>query len=256
MTTQKPRALILGCGYTGTVLRTRLIEQGFAVHTTNRVSKNHSLTFALNNKLSWQNLPEVDVTFWTFATNDLNLTQEFWQSQSHKLGKTILIGSTSNYKHDDFDIVDENFSWDMNLPRAVCEKYLQEKGVVIALSAGIYGPQRNPLNWLKRGLISHENDWVNLIHVDDLVTTLIQAFWFGDKGDIFNVSDGETKSWQEIAKWALAKNYLNKWPDFHQTSPKKNKKITNQKMRALLKVSLAYPDVFCGVDHIYKMQTD
>ncbi|MBK1655545.1 SDR family oxidoreductase [Allochromatium vinosum] len=66
--------------------------------------------------------------------------------------------------------------------------------LIVLRVAGIYGPDRLPLERLKRGLPlvrPEEAPYSNRIHVDDLVTVCVAAMERGRHGAIFNVSDGQ-----------------------------------------------------------------
>lgn len=65
--------------------------------------------------------------------------------------------------------------------------------IIILRVAGIYGPDRLPLERLRKRLPmvgEDEAPWTNRIHVDDLVEVLMAAMGRGRDGEVYNVSDG------------------------------------------------------------------
>ena len=66
-------------------------------------------------------------------------------------------------------------------------------GVVVLRVAGIYGPDRLPIDRLRRGLpmvAEDEAPWTNRIHVDDLAAICVAAMDRAPDGAVYNVSDG------------------------------------------------------------------
>ncbi len=65
--------------------------------------------------------------------------------------------------------------------------------LVVLRVAGIYGPDRLPLQRLRAGLPlvrAEESPWTNRIHVADLVQVCLAAMQRGRDGEVYNVSDG------------------------------------------------------------------
>ena len=94
------------------------------------------------------------------------------------------------------------------------EEVLMEEGAVVLRSAGIYGPPlgqlnaRNPLDWLRAGMIASPESYLNLIHVKDLARTIVTALESEVSGDHFIVSDGTPRRWKEIEAWAVERGFV------------------------------------------------
>ena len=63
---------------------------------------------------------------------------------------------------------------------------------------GIYGPGRNPLDWIRQGRIGPSRKYVNLIHVEDLAAICLAVLDRGYPSEAYNVSDGQAHTWKEI----------------------------------------------------------
>jgi len=92
---------------------------------------------------------------------------------------------------------------DRTKPRVQGEKYLRNELCHIVLRvAGIYGPGRNLLDWIRQGRIGSSRKYVNLIHVEDLAAICFAALDRGHPGEAYNVSDGQPHTRNEI--WPTA----------------------------------------------------
>jgi nucleoside-diphosphate-sugar epimerase len=134
------------------------------------------------------------------------------------------------------------------------------KCTVILRLAGIYGPGRVPfLDKLRAGepIAAPSDGWLNLIHVDDAADTVVAADHltpFGEFPRIYCVSDGEpvprAEYYGEVARQIGAPP-----PQFGepgQDSPRaaraeSNRRVSNARMLAELRVTLTYPDYRAGL---------
>jgi len=197
--------LILGRGYTGKFLDRFLIELGHEVVSTSR-SDSGLVNFVLEDHSTWDSLPrDCDGTFFTLAVKDSKLIKRFLSEKASQLGKIVFIGSTSGFLVTEYDqIVTETTALDRNNLRVQAEYEIRLAGGVCVISAGIYGPERSPLRWVKEGRISPNRRFVNFIHVEDLTRILYKAMLSGNSGDIYLASDGQPMRWSEIIRcWGL-----------------------------------------------------
>ncbi len=117
--------------------------------------------------------------------------------------RVVYISTTGVYGDCDGDWVDEsrpvNPGAERSQRRLDAERRLRawsaQTGVehVILRVAGIYGPDRLPLNRIREGLPlvrADEAPYTNRIHEDDLVQVCIAAMEKPVAGEVFNVSDG------------------------------------------------------------------
>jgi nucleoside-diphosphate-sugar epimerase len=120
--------------------------------------------------------------------------------------------------------------------------------------AGIYGPGRSALDALKRGTarrVVKPGQVFSRIHVEDLATVLLASIAQPHPGAIYNVCDDEAAAPEDVVTYAasllgLAPPALE---DFAQAdlSPMArsfyddNKRVSNQRIKDELGVSLRYP---------------
>jgi nucleoside-diphosphate-sugar epimerase len=141
------------------------------------------------------------------------------------------------------------------------EKHPQTR-VVILRVVGIYGPDKLPLERIKRGeplLDEKYPAYVNLIHIDDLAQACYQALRSGKSKQIYNVSDGHpilmTRYFQAIAEQfnlpqppliSLEEAKERLTPGF-LSYLKESKRIDNTKMLKELGVRLKYPNAIKAI---------
>jgi len=135
------KILILGYGYAGHGVDQELekAEYDVQVFRTSRTKAEH-IHFDFENPDTWENIPEVDGTIWTFPAKNLETLKAFLKDYGKRLGKIVIVGSTGHFvstKED--EIVDERHSRDTTVPRVVCENYIVSQQGVLVCSAGIYG---------------------------------------------------------------------------------------------------------------------
>jgi nucleoside-diphosphate-sugar epimerase len=132
---------------------------------------------------------------------------------------------------------------------------------VILRVPGIYGPDRLPLERLRRGepvLRPEDAGPGNRIHVDDLVTACISALACGASG-AFNVTDGDHSTTTEylLATAELAglppPRMVTRAEAQAQISPgmlsflDETRRVDNTRMREVLRAPLKYPDLRSGI---------
>jgi nucleoside-diphosphate-sugar epimerase len=194
----KAQTLILGAGYTGQVLAEHLN----AAYTRRQPLSASAIYFDLNQPDCWQNIPNVPQIIWTFPATPLEQVQAFYNAHLIQVPKLFVYASTSCYQVDEDDAwIDETQPLDLSRERVKSEEWLREHGATILVLAGIYGPNREPRNWLQRGLIKTPYKRLNLIHRDDIVAITSQLL----NSDLdlrhqrINLADGEPLRWKEIA---------------------------------------------------------
>ncbi|TKB52079.1 MAG: hypothetical protein E8D50_09465 [Nitrospira sp.] len=123
------------------------------------------------------------------------------------------------------------------------EEYLREHhGAIVLRVAGIYGPGRNPLDWITTGRVSPSRKYVNLIHAEDLAAICLLALEKGKPGESYNVSDGTPRTWNEIyataqQRWGVAAAAGKK-----DGSP--GKRISTAKLRSELGYRFRHSDLY------------
>ncbi|MEO5956897.1 MAG: hypothetical protein ABIR36_14575, partial [Nitrospiraceae bacterium] len=145
--------------------------------------------------------------------------------------------------------IDEAAPIDLSKPRVQGEEFLREKhGAIVLRVAGIYGPGRNPLNWIQQGRVGPSRKYVNLIHVEDLAAICLLALDKGRPGETYNVSDGQPHTWSEICATAQQRWDMTETPtkEDHSTG----KRISNAKLLAELGYALRHPDLYKALSSI------
>ena len=258
MTRQKPSPLIvLGSGYTGRVLHKTGTSQGKTVHATSRnplnnlagIPSEQRLQFDLEQPSTWQNIPADADIIWCFPATPLEQVQVFARTLDTTARRIVILGSTSAYEESDHSTeypppwIDESAPIDLTKPRVQGEEFLRTNcGAIVLRVAGIYGPGRNPLDWIRQSRIRPSRKYVNLIHVEDLAAICLAAIEKGKPGEAYNVSDGQPYIWNEIyvtaqQRWGVAAAAGNE-------NLSTGKRISNAKLRAEFGYALRHPDLY------------
>ena len=185
----------------------------------------------------------------------------------------IYTSATSVYPQVDGEWVDENdvpsrdrLSASGQLLRQAEEEILASEAFptrIVARLAGIYGPGRHLyLNRLREGAETIPGDgaaWLNLIHLKDIVDVLIRLMEveLGSSAEVVNVVDNEPTQKQVIVDWLATTMGVPSIPfDPAQQGGRAarrsvpgglpNRRVRNDKLRALLDWTPRYPDFRAG----------
>lgn len=248
--------VVLGSGYTGHVLYSMGAAQGLTVLATSRnplrhlaeVPSEQRVTFDLEQPATWMNIPTGADLVWCFPATPLQQVEAFSGWLSASAGRLVVLGSTSAYEvgeSQDYPPpwIDETAPIDLTKPRVQGEEFLRHTyGAIVLRVAGIYGPGRNPLNWIRQGRVGPSRKYVNLIHVEDLAAICLAAIEQGTPGEAYNVSDGQPHTWSEICataqqRWGVAGTPAK---EDHSTG----KRISNAKVRTALNYTLKHPSLY------------
>lgn len=248
--------VVLGSGYTGQVLHTIGTAQGRTVLATSRNPLRHlaempseqRLHFDLEQPSTWMNIPTGADLVWCFPATPLHQVEAFASWLNASARRLVVLGSTSAYEvgeSQDYppQWIDETAPIDLTKPRVQGEEFLRHKyGAIVLRVAGIYGPGRNPLNWIRQGRVGPSRKYVNLIHVEDLAAICLAAIEKGTPGETYNVSDGQPHTWSEICATAQQRWDLAGVPEKEDLSTGKH--ISNAKLRTALGYTLRHPDLY------------
>ncbi|MBI3353225.1 MAG: hypothetical protein HY036_11700 [Nitrospirae bacterium] len=255
--------LILGGGYTGQVIyrqasllrRPLLISSRKPEEHLIGIPPKQRIFFDLHQEKSWDLLPEKADLIWTFPATPLDQVMRFGEGKGTIFRRLVVIGSTSAYPTSQgFEgIIDEKIPPDKTIPRVAGEEYLREvHGAIVLRSAGIYGPGRNPLDWIRQGRIGYTPRFVNLIHIEDLAGICLQALEKGTPGETYNVSDGSPRRWSEIIDLAEKRWNVPRPPASSEN--RIGKKISNQKILEEFNYGFQYADLYTALHQIEKNQ--
>jgi nucleoside-diphosphate-sugar epimerase len=151
--------------------------------------------------------------------------------------------------------VDEANPLDMTSDRVQGEEYLRSIGATVLRASGIYGPAlgphpaRNPLSWLRRGMIASADSWVNLVHVSDLASAILEALNRDLGGDQLIVSDGTPRRWGDIADWAVGKGLVEE-VRYAGAGGRPSKRLSNARLISRAGHVIAHPDLFAELQAI------
>ncbi|BFU91653.1 MAG: hypothetical protein NTAFB01_28400 [Nitrospira sp.] len=250
---------ILGSGYTAKFLLPLAQQRYTHVFATSRDPDRHltclslaqRIRFDLTQPETWQAIPASSDVLWCFPATPIELVQQFADAASLRTRRLVVLGSTSAY-----DVcasaeypppwIDETAPVDLTKPRVQGEELLQNSyGAVLLRVAGIYGPGRNPVDWIKTGRVKRSQKYVNLIHVEDLALTCLAALTHGDPGNVYNISDGHPRTWMEIGTMVEQRWNIRSTDSRDADSP--GKRVSNKRMCELLKlrgIGLRHRDLF------------
>lgn len=263
------RVLIIGCGYVGLPLGRELVRAGHEVFGMRRsmaavdelsnlgiqplqadIAKSSDLEKisrafeAVVNLVSSTRggLEEYRQVYFEGTRNVLH-----WL-KSNPPKRYIYTSSTSVYAQNDGSWVDENSPVE---PESATSQVLVETEEelmgagnwlhpIVLRVAGIYGPERGHLfkQYLKgEAALRGEGDaYINMVHLDDLVGTIIHLLEKGQGSETYNVADDQPVTQKAFFEW-LAQRLGKPMPPSTAPDPNRkrgltNKRVSNRKLRA------------------------
>ncbi len=237
--------------------------EGWTVHATSRnplnnlagIPSEQRLQFDLEQPSTWVNVPVGVDLIWCFPAAPFEQVQAFARTLDASPRRIVVLGSTSAYDAPSQSTeypppwIDESAPIDLTKPRVQGEEYLRsELGAIVLRVAGIYGPGRNLLDWIRQGRVGPSRKYVNLIHVEDLAAICLAAVEKGTPGEVYNVSDGLPHTWNEICgtaqqRWGVTAAAVKEVP-----SP--GKRISNAKLCSELDYRFRHSDLYGALDLI------
>jgi len=252
------RVTILGAGYTGRFLIRCLLDAGYEVVATRRRPPAHAVShpalrwtaFDLENPGTCENVPPSWGLVWSFPAEPRPAVESFARALPLLAERVVVIGTTSSYLQEaEDDLVTESSPLDLSSPRVEGESVLQNAGAVVLRSAGIYGPGRNPLDWLRNGRISSGAKYVNLVHAEDLAAAIAAGLESSVRSDHFIVTDGTPMQWGTIAAWAAKKGFLSD-VQWRGSAGLSSRRLSNAKMLSVLHPSLTHASLFGELERL------
>ncbi len=262
----RPKTLplvILGSGYTGRVLHRTGTSQGWTVHATSRnplnnlagIPSEQRMKFDLEQTSTWLNIPVGADLIWCFPATPLEQVQAFARTLDAPPRRIVVLGSTSAYdgsgQSNEYPPpwIDESAPIDLTKPRVQGEEFLRKEcGAIVLRVAGIYGPGRNPLNWIRQGRVGPSRKYVNLIHVEDLAAICLLALDKGKPGQAYNVSDGQPRTWAKICEDANRRWRVPSPPQPYDGRP--GKRLSIAKLQEEFAYTFQYPRLCTGLADI------
>ena len=251
--------VILGAGYAGHFLFARAMAEGWNAFATSRdpgthllaIPKSRRLEFDLLRRETWGNIPDIAHLVWCFPAIPKESVTDFLEFRRARGGRLILLGSTSAYEPDPNRLVHEGTSPRLALPRVKSEEFLRSQmGAIVLRLAGLYGPGRHVVDWIRKGKAKYTERYVNLIHIEDVAGICLAVLEKANEGEVFIVSDGIPRRWSEIfrtahERWGVA---------LPAPIPPKDpgKRLSNQKIRKELQYAFRFPDLYQALDELEK----
>lgn len=254
--------VILGSGYTARFLWSLVADRSLTVFATSRTPEqnlgylpaNRRLRFDLFQPDTWRNIPRDADLLWCFPATPVELVRQFIATLTGSPCRIVVLGSTSAYDLGDSQAypppwIDETAPIDLTKPRVQGEEYLRlEQGAIVLRVAGIYGPGRNPLDWIRTGRVKPSRKYVNLIHVEDLAAICLAALERGTPGEAYNVSDGQPHTWEDICRTAEQRWNVRSPQTAATQDP--GKRLSNAKLTQKLGYRIRHPDLYEELDHL------
>lgn len=248
--------IILGSGYSARFLWPLTSDRAPGILATSRTPEQHlghvpatqRLRFDLSQPDTWANIPQDADLIWCFPAAPLNLVVQFSERLKNRSRRLVLLASTSAYDLGDSreyppSWIDETAPVDLSKPRVQGEEHLRkELGAIVLRVAGIYGPDRNPIDWIRKGRVGRSRKYVNLIHVEDLASICLLALERGTAGEAYNVSDGRPRTWDDIC--TTAEQRWNVPSPQTAATQDTGKRISNAKLTQKLGYSIRHPDLY------------
>ncbi|MDK2743793.1 MAG: hypothetical protein NDI90_12815 [Nitrospira sp. BO4] len=258
---------ILGSGYTAKFLLPLAEQRYTRVFATSRNPERHlshlrpdrRVRFDLAQPDTWPSIPMATDILWCFPAVPIELVRQFAEAASLQTRRLAVLGSTSAYT-DGISTgyppswVDETAPIDLTIERVQGEELLRTTyGAIVLRVAGIYGPGRNPIDWIRTGRVNRSRKYVNLIHVEDLAATCLAALTHAEPSGIYNVSDGNPMTWNDICE-TVARRWDIRSSTSREPGPT-GKRVLNKRMSELLKldrVGLRYSNLFEALELIQR----
>ena len=189
-------------------------------------------------------------------------------SRSTNLSWFGYLSTTSVYGNHDGKWVDENIpvnpSSNRGLLRVKAENNwscIKDLPLHIFRLAGIYGPNRSPLDKIRSGkaqLISKPGQFFSRIHVEDIARVLKASIEMPNHGSVYNVCDDMPAAPDKVLDYAAK---LINYPDLPKVAFEEaelspmaksfysdNKRVKNERIKSELKITLKYPNFETGLN--------
>jgi nucleoside-diphosphate-sugar epimerase len=273
--------LIIGCGYLGRRVAVRWLAQGRRVFATTRSPAKATELSQLGmepvvcdvlDRGSLAKLPRVDVVLYCIGhdrSTGRSMRDVYVDGLRNMIGalslprRLIYVSSTSVYGQERGEEVDETATAEpvdesgRVILRAEDLVRAWQPSAIVLRFAGIYGPDRLlRRQTIERGepIVGDPDRWLNLIHAEDGVATVLAADRLGRPGGTYNVADDRPVRRREFYA-ALAGLMGAPAPRFVSPAPstlppsheRANRRIVNRLLHKELQVQLRYPTYETGL---------
>ena len=246
--------VILGAGYTGRFIYHAARRRRRPVFATSRdpdahltfAQPDHRIFFDLQEPDTWMQIPPQSDIIWCFPALPRDVAETFAQHAIDRNSRLLLLGSTSAYRAGRTGLIDERVPVNRSIPRVASEEHLRTTyGATILRLSGIYGPGRHVFDWIRKGKIKNTKKFVNLSHVEDVAELCLLAFRHAEPGSSYIVSDGQSRPWAEICRFAAERFHIAIPPA--TTTRETGKRLSPRKILADFNYRLKHPDLFTAL---------
>ena len=277
----RPCLLIFGHGYTASAFVDYLRGKDWEIFGTTRNSQTADLLVKKGVKpLMWSDGSKIESIIYRsdYILQSIPPTEigdpvykrfaEAIISRSTSLTWFGYLSTTSVYGNHDGNWVDENIpvnpSSTRGLLRVAAENNwsgINDLPLHIFRLAGIYGPNRSPLDKIRSGkaqLISKPGQFFSRIHVEDIARVLKASIEMPNHGSVYNVCDDMPAAPDEVLDYAAK---LINYPDLPKVAFEEaelspmaksfysdNKRVKNERIKSELKITLKYPNFETGLN--------
>jgi nucleoside-diphosphate-sugar epimerase len=287
--------LVIGCGYLGARVARKWLDSGHSVTVVTRSDERaerfrqkgfDAIVADVTRPETLTQLPVAESVLFAvgFDRDSKNSIQHVYADGMRNVlaalpaetGRLIYISTTGVYGPADGGWVDEVTAPDpqrdggrasLAAEERIAAHPLRQRSVILRL-AGIYGPGRVPFIRELRAdepIAAPASGWLNLIHVDDAVEAVVAACElepFRDGPRVYCVSDGQPvqrgEFYSEVARQIGAQppRFVEPDPNSPRTArAEANRRISNARMLADLRVTLAYPNYRAGLAEAVESRT-
>jgi len=282
------KTLVIGCGYVGMALSKKLASEENQVYALRRsrwpsaVERDSPIIPIVADIIQKESLeqikPDFDWVVFCASAGNQSYQELYYQGtlnvlewlRNHPPKKYVYTSSTGVYTQSDGSWVTEKSPREPLTPNSQALKDTEDLLIqanrersfpsVILRAAGIYGPNRG--YWLNKFLsgeaISNDDNhrYINMIHLEDLVGSIMKSLTHASGGEVFNVVDSEPVTPSIIYQWlsTILKHTAKEAP-VDSRATKRNplhKRVSNEKLRVQLGYQLIYPTFREGFAHEMK----
>jgi len=277
----RPCLLIFGHGYTANAFVDYVKSVDWEIFGTTRNSQNADLLIKKGVRpLMWSDVSKIksvinksDYILHSIPPTEIGdpVYKKFAEaiiSRSANLSWFGYLSTTSVYGNHDGKWVDENIpvnpSSNRGLLRVKAENNwssISNLPLHIFRLAGIYGPDRSPLDKIRSGkaqLVVKPGQFFSRIHVEDIARVLKASIEMPNYGSVYNVCDDMPAAPDEVLDYAAK---LINYPDLPKVAFEEadlspmaksfytdNKRVKNDRIKSELKITLKYPNFETGLN--------
>ncbi|TGK04793.1 hypothetical protein EHO59_08010 [Leptospira semungkisensis] len=211
---------VLGLGYTGLRILQALKKENEVLGFSRKTQEEGSILLDLSDPKEIDSFREkfsdhpFDHSLITFPLHKLETRDLIFQTLFSVSKQVWLFGTTSIYIRNGSEIT-ETSPKDKEHDRYTTESLFLEKGGKILYLSGIYGPGRNPGDWIRKGLIQKTKRQLNLIHGEDVAEAIRLLFSYSGKDlpSELLLSDQQWHTWFEVFRLLEEHGKIGTFPD-------------------------------------------